>query len=70
MTQHQRILKYLDDFGSITPMQAFMDLGITKLAPRVSELIAAGEKIGKQMVTAKNRYGDTVRYMEYRRTAQ
>lgn len=38
MTQKQRILKYLNDFGTITPMQAFHDLGITKLATRISEM--------------------------------
>ena len=67
MTQHDRIMKYLEDFGSITPMQAFEDLGITKLATRVGELIADGKKIKKEMVTGKNRYGDTVHYMRYLR---
>ena len=38
MTQSERILKYINDFGSITPMQAFGDLGITKLATRISEM--------------------------------
>lgn len=65
MTQHERILKYLADFGSITPMQAFADLGITKLATRVSELIRAGEQIIKIPVKAVNRYGEPVRYMKY-----
>lgn len=65
MTQHDRIRKYLQDFGSITPMQAFADLGITKLATRVGELIAQGEQICKEMVTGTNRYGEPVRYMRY-----
>jgi len=68
MTQHQRILQYIDDFGSITPMEAFQDLGITKLATRVSELIRDGVLIEKQQVSGKNRYGDTTHYMRYRRT--
>ena len=67
MNQRQRILKYIDDFGSITPMEAFMDLGITKLATRVSELIRDGEGITKEQVTGQNRYGDRTRYMRYRR---
>ena len=50
MTQHQRILQYIDDFGSITPMEAFQDLGITKLATRVSELIRDGERIAQLVV--------------------
>ena len=67
MTQRERILRYIDDFGSITPMEAFMDLGITKLATRVSELIRDGERIEKEQVSGKNRYGDKTYYMRYRR---
>ena len=37
MTQHQLIMTHIDTFGSITPMEAFMEYGITKLATRVSE---------------------------------
>lgn len=65
MTQQESILKYLDDFGSITPMQAFSDLGITKLSTRISEMIRHGEKIRKVPQTSKNRYGHIVRFMRY-----
>ena len=65
MTQHERIRKYLDDFGSITPFQAFADLGITKLSTRVGEMIRDGEKIKKDMVSSVNRYGEKVSYMKY-----
>lgn len=68
MTQGQRILKYIDEKGSITPMEAFAELGITKLATRISELRRGGEKIEKRYVTATNRFGDKVQYMEYRRS--
>lgn len=67
MTQGERILKYIDDFGSITPMEAFSELGITKLATRVSEMIRAGERISKNMENGTNRYGERVSYMRYRR---
>lgn len=40
--QHKRIASYIDEFGSITPIEAFQDLGITKLATRVSEMKRAG----------------------------
>ena len=65
MTQSERILKYINDFGSITPMQAFGDLGITKLATRISEMRRDGVRIHKEPVKAKNRYGEPVRYMSY-----
>lgn len=66
MTQQQRILQYMRDFGSISPMEAFRDLGITKLATRISEMTRGGQTVAKQMETSRNRYGDTVRYMRYR----
>lgn len=50
MTQHQQILNYLNRYGSITPMEAFANLGITKLATRVSELKKAGYSFVQEMV--------------------
>ena len=50
MTQSDRIMKYLEMNGSITPMEAFSDLGITKLATRISEMVRAGAKIKKTYV--------------------
>ena len=67
MTQHKLIMAHIDTFGSITPMEAFTEYGITKLATRVSELIRQGERICKEPAEAKNRYGQTVRFMRYRR---
>lgn len=65
MTQHQAIARYIEDFGSITPMQAFSDLGITKLSTRVGEMIVLGYPIEKEIVHSKNRYGENTHYMKY-----
>lgn len=67
MTQGERILEYIDTNGSITPFEAFTELGITKLATRISELRRGGEKIEKRYVTGTNRFGEKIQYMEYRR---
>lgn len=67
MTQHEAILKYLDDYESITPMQAFSDLGITKLATRISEMKKRGYKFRTTIVRTTNRYGKPVSYCKYRR---
>lgn len=67
MTQHEMILQYIKDFGSISPMEAFSDLGITKLATRISELIASGYSFEKTLEKSRNRYGKSVQYMRYRR---
>lgn len=70
MSQHELILRYLDDFGSISPMEAFRDLGITKLATRISEMRRSGYKFDQQLEKRKNRYGKDSTYMRYRRAAQ
>lgn len=66
MTQCERILQYMEDFGSINPMQAMQDLGVMRLAARVADLKKAGHKISRRTVTGKNRYGASVIYAEYR----
>lgn len=66
MNQRERIYDYIVVFGSITPMEAFSDLGITKLASRVSEMREAGVNIIGEWESKKNRYGRKVRYMRYR----
>ena len=65
VTQRELILNYIRDFGSITPMQAFFDLGITKLATRISEMRKDGMQFKIDTVTSKNRYGKTVRFAKY-----
>ena len=66
MNQREQIYDYIVGFGSITPMDAFADLGITKLATRVSEMRAEGVDIIGEWESKKNRYGKTIRYMRYR----
>lgn len=65
MSQHDMILSYMERRGSITPMDAFADLGITKLATRIGEMRRAGIAIIQNVETGKNRFGKTVRYMRY-----
>jgi hypothetical protein len=64
-TQRQLILKYISDFGSITPMQAFGDLGVTKLATRISEMRKDGMQFKIDTVKTKNRYGKTIHFARY-----
>lgn len=37
-TQVERIKKYIKDFGSITTLEAFTELGIVRLGARISEM--------------------------------
>lgn len=66
MTQKELIIQYLKDFGSITPMEAFADLGITKLSTRISEMRSEdGMEFKIEAVKGKNRYGKSTRYARY-----
>ena len=65
MTQKELVIQYITDFGSITPMEAFGDLGITKLATRISEMRKEGMQFKIDMVKRKNRYGKPVRFARY-----
>ena len=65
MNQGERVIEYIKRFGSITPMEAFMDLGITKLATRISELIQEGMEFKKEYIKSQNRFGEPVHYMRY-----
>ena len=65
MTQNERILRHLQDAGTIDPMTALKEYGIMRLASRISDLKRDGYAIKKEMVKGKNRYGESVSYAEY-----
>lgn len=64
-SQKQMVLDYMREFGSITPVDAFRDLGITRLAAVVFDLRDDGHDIHKEREHAFNRYGQKVRYARY-----
>ena len=65
MAQSDIILDYLEKYGSITNMDGYEYLNITKVSTRISEMIRAGVKIDKHMVSYKKQDGTPVRYMRY-----
>lgn len=65
MTQCERVVKYINDFGSITQYEAMMDLGIMRLASRICDLRKAGYRIGKASVKRRNRYGELKTVAKY-----
>lgn len=66
MTQCERIEGYIKRFGSISVMEAFMDLGVTQLAARIVEMKARGMVFESDTIRAQNRFGDPVSYKRYR----
>lgn len=64
-TQAWRVLDYMREFGSITQYEAFFDLGVMRLASRISELKAQGYKIISKTEARKNRFGERVYIKRY-----
>ena len=64
-SQRMLIMRHFREKGSLTTLQALKEYGIMRLSSRISELIARGERIKKERVTVKNRYGVNVRVMKY-----
>lgn len=64
-TQAERVLEYIKRFGSITTLEAFRDLGVTRLSARIFELRARGFDIDSTNITNKNRYGEKCTYSKY-----
>ena len=54
----QRVFDYMADFGSITTLQAYVDLGETRLSARIFELKDKGVHISDERIEVKNRYGE------------
>ena len=54
LTQHEKILIYLQNNKSITTFEAFEKLGITKLTTRISELRKSGITILGEKCTSQN----------------
>ena len=65
ITQVERVANYIEEFGSINPLQALGDLGIMRLASRISDLKRMGVPIKKKMVEGRNRFGEKVCFAEY-----
>lgn len=64
MTQKERVINYIRDHGSITTMEAFNNLHVTRLAARIAELKSDGQKIGCTIVTQQTPEGP-VRFGRY-----
>lgn len=65
ITQKDRILKYIRDFGSITDLEATKELGILQFGTRLYELKEKGYMFKTEWESSENRYGDKVEYKRY-----
>lgn len=64
-TQNEKILDYIAEFGSITQLEALQDLGIMRLASRISDLKRLGYPIESRVIEVKNRFGEVCHVKSY-----
>lgn len=65
MNQEQKIINYVERFGSITTLDAFRDLAITRLSARIFNIKKLGYKVLSVREKSKNRFGEKVNYSRY-----
>ena len=57
-TQSERVLQYMTKYGSITQIDALNDLGVMRLASRISELRKNGHPIESRVETVRNQWNE------------
>lgn len=57
--QTERVLSYMEEVGSITQLDALRDLGVMRLASRITDLKRMGYPIDAKTESVKTRYGKT-----------
>ena len=65
-TQEERVLEYMQKFGSITTLEAFRDLGVTRLSAKIYTLKKKGYEIIGETIEVTNRFnkkGHVKKYM-------
>lgn len=64
-THKTRLLEYLENYGSITTLQAIQDLGNTRLAVTVCNLRREGYDITSQPIKVPTRWGTETTVTKY-----
>lgn len=64
--QKRRVLDYMQEFGSISSLEAFRDLGVTRLSAVIFDLRDMGYAIDTEREHTVNRYGEKRSYARYR----
>lgn len=65
ITQCDKVLQFIKVNGSITSMQAFYNLGVTRLAARIANLRERGVGIESKTVSGKAKDGTPIHYSVY-----
>lgn len=65
MTQCEKILRHMEDYGRITSLEAMQEYGIMRLAARINDIKKSGRLVKQEMVSGKNRYGEQTTFARY-----
>lgn len=65
ISQKDRIINYIREFGSISSWEAYSDLGITQLGARIDQLKKEGFKFRTEWESNTNRFGEKTEYKRY-----
>lgn len=65
MSQKDKVLKYLQEHGKMTSMDAFSQLKITRLSARISDLRDRGIEIDSETVYKRDEDGNPIHYSVY-----
>ena len=65
ITQKDRILEYIRNFGSISSFEAYADLGIIQLGARIDQLKKEGYEFKTEWESNTNRFGEKTNYKRY-----
>lgn len=66
MTQKDRVLQHLQEYGSITSWKAIMEYGATRLADIVFKLRQEGYDIESEYEKGTNRFGKKIHWTKYK----
>ena len=64
-SQSEKILTFLRECGSITPLDAIREFSCLRLGARIWDLKQQGYKIRTDIESAKNRYGVIIQHARY-----
>lgn len=65
VTQKDRIINYIKQFGSITSWEAYKELGVMQLGARIDQLKKEGYIFRTEWIQTKNRFGENVSFKKY-----
>ena len=65
ISQKDRIINYIRQFGSISSFEAYANLGITQLGARIDQLKKEGYEFKTEWEKGQNRFGEKTEYKRY-----